>query len=331
MKTPAMTSPGKLEDLYAPVRTELEAFRSLLESEMSSTDALIHDIQQHILSMRGKYLRPALTLLSARLGGKSPEASIKLAVAVELIHTATLVHDDIIDESEYRRNRPSVHSKYGRDLSIVAGDYLYAKSFMLIASIQDPWISQALSACARVMCEGEMKQIEKRSDYLMSQDEYLRIIYQKTAILFQASCAGGAYLGGLGLEGSKRLGDYGENLGMAFQIVDDCLDLTQETRDLGKTAGLDVEKNDVTLPVLYLFEALAPADRAELLAEVRSGAPDLFAKVRDKARSTGAIDRALERAGHYTRTALGALERLPASTTRDTLSALARFCYDRAY
>lgn len=325
------TTRPKLEDLYAPVQAELAAFRGLLESEMSSTDALIHDIQQHILSMRGKYLRPALTLSCANLGDRRTDAPVKLAVAVELIHTATLVHDDIIDESEFRRNRPSVHSKYGRDLSIVAGDYLYAKSFMLIASIQDPWISQALSACARIMCEGEMKQIEKRSDYLMTEDQYLKIIYQKTAILFQASCAGGGYLGGLPMDSAKRLGDYGQALGMAFQIVDDCLDLTQETHDLGKTAGLDIEKNDVTLPILYLFEALDGRERTELLARIRANTPDLFAAIKERARATGAIDRALARAGAYTQEALAALEALPASAQRDTLAALARFCYDRAY
>lgn len=321
----------KLEDLYAPVRTELEAFRALLESEMASSDALIHDIQQHILSMRGKYLRPALTLMSSNLGERRSDAPLKLAVAVELIHTATLVHDDIIDESAFRRNRPSVHSKYGRDLSIVAGDYLYAKSFMLIAAIQDSWISQALSACARIMCEGEMKQIEKRADYLMSEEQYLKIIYQKTAILFQASCAGGGYLGGLSIDQAKRLGDYGQSLGMTFQIVDDCLDLTQETQQLGKTAGLDVEKNDVTLPILYLFEALDTAGRSELLSAIRSNEPGLLATIRERAGATGAVERALARAEAYAQEALTALETLPASAQRDTLAALARFCYERAY
>ncbi len=122
------------------------------------------------------------------------------------------------------------------EISIVAGDYLYAKAFMLLAGLGDPWISQAFSACAHEICEGEMKQIEKRKSFLMSEDQYLKIIHQKTAALFQAACMGGAYLSGAGPESIKNLGGYGFNLGMAFQIVDDCLDLVGETESLGKTA-----------------------------------------------------------------------------------------------
>ena len=221
--------PG-LNEIYGPVENELEEFGEVLKKQLASQDTLIHDIHQHLLKMTGKFLRPALVILCSKLGHDhySREA-IKLAVAIELIHTATLVHDDIIDDSEYRRNQPSIHSKWGREISIVSGDYLYAKAFMLLADLKGVWVNQAFAACAHVICEGEMKQIEKRADFFMDEKEYLRIIHQKTASLFQAACMGGAYYSGLGQDKIEKLGDFGFRLGMAFQIIDDCLDLTSDT------------------------------------------------------------------------------------------------------
>src|SRR3989338_5601371 len=244
-----------LNDICAPIQPELKAFSQRLEKELSSQDDLIRGIHEHLLKMTGKFLRPMLAILCSRVEGKRPEQVIPLAVAIELIHTATLVHDDIIDDSSFRRNQPSVYSKWGREISIVSGDYLYAKAFLLLARFEDVRISQAFASCAHVMCEGEMKQIERRNNFLIPEEEYLRIIHKKTAALFQASCMGGAYFSGTSKENIEKLGRYGYGLGMAFQIVDDCLDIVGETATLGKTAGLDVNKNEVTLPMIYLFSS----------------------------------------------------------------------------
>lgn len=322
-----------LEEIYAPAQKDLERFSDILKKELASDDALITNIHNHLLKMTGKFLRPALTLLSSKLGPKDkPVEAAKLSAAIELIHTATLIHDDIIDNSELRRNMPSVHSKWGRDISIVSGDYLYAKAFMLLASLKDVYLNQALAACAHVMCEGEMKQIEKRTDFLMTEEEYLKIIHQKTAALFQASCMGGAYLAGLDLTHVRKLGDYGYNLGMAFQIVDDCLDLVGETQTLGKTAGLDVYKNDVTLPLLYLFQNINLSRRAELLRQIETGHPDpgILSEIQKLAKETRAIEQAMAKARQYIEKAHEALQGIAASPSKDSLENLALFCIERA-
>ncbi|HTL71378.1 MAG TPA: polyprenyl synthetase family protein, partial [Candidatus Eisenbacteria bacterium] len=296
-----------LNDIYAPIESDLAQFSELLKKELRSEDALISEIHGHLLKMTGKFLRPALTVLCSRVNGSgSPcEPAVRLAVAIELIHTATLVHDDIIDDSELRRNQPSVYYKWGREISIVSGDYLYAKAFVMLASLKDVWVNQAFAACAHVICEGEMKQIEKRKNFLIDEREYLKIIHQKTAALFQAACMGGAYFSGADPATIEKLGDYGYRLGMAFQIVDDCLDLTGETESLGKTAGLDVYKNDVTLPLLYLFRDLPEAERASLLAGAGgngnghsngNGAGSPLARIRDLAKRHRSVEKAMEKA-----------------------------------
>ena len=252
-----------------------------------------------------------------------------LAAAIELIHTATLVHDDIIDESDLRRNMPSIHSKWGTEISIVSGDYLYAKAFTLLASLKDVWVSQAFAACAHVICEGEMKQIEKRKSFLMSEEEYLKIIHQKTAALFQAACVGGAYLAGTEQESMERLGRYGFNLGMAFQIVDDCLDLIGETENLGKTTGLDIYKNDVTLPLLYLFHGLESLERESLLAAMQKDGASLFEKIKKLALDTKSVEKAMTKAQNYIDQAVEQLKTFKHSACKESLILLAHYCVDR--
>ncbi len=230
--------PG-LNEIYAPIEKDLSRFGEALKKELISDDELIRAIHEHLLKMAGKFLRPALVILTSKIENERPNSDLvtKLAVAVELIHTATLVHDDIIDNSELRRSQPSVYFKWGREISIVSGDYLYAKAFLILAGMKDLWVNEAFAACAHVMCEGEMKQIEKRNHFALSEEDYFKIIHKKTAALFQAACMGGAYFSGAGMEGVQKMGEYGFNLGMAFQIVDDCLDIAGETEHLGKTAG----------------------------------------------------------------------------------------------
>ncbi|MBI3251789.1 MAG: polyprenyl synthetase family protein [Candidatus Omnitrophica bacterium] len=318
-----------LNEIYSPVKKDLESFSDRLKGELSSEDPLIRDIHAHILKMSGKFLRPALTLLSSKIGTRENPDAVKLAVAIELIHTATLVHDDIIDNSDLRRNQPSIHAKWGREISIVAGDYLYAKAFMMLADLKDPWLSQALSACAHVMCEGEMKQIETRRDFLMKEAVYLKIIHQKTAALFQAACMGGAYFSGADPDTIKKMGDYGYRLGMAFQIVDDCLDLVGETERLGKNVGLDIYKNDVTLPLLYLFQDLEGGEKRVLLLEIQNRTPRLFGKVRALAIQKKSVERAMARAHDYVQKGLGDLAGIPGSAHKESLAHLAQYCLER--
>lgn len=330
------SGPG-IKEIYAPIESDLVDFQKLLQKTLASDDKLIEDIHQHLLKMTGKFLRPALTIFSAKLKNTANlEKALKLATVMELLHTATLIHDDIIDNSELRRNQPSIYFKWGQEISIVSGDYLYAKAFVLLAELKDVWLNEALAQCAHVMCEGEMKQIEKRRDFLMSEEQYFKIIFKKTAILFQAACMGGAYFTGLDKKQIERLGRYGYSLGMAFQIVDDCLDLIGDTESLGKTVGLDIYKNDVTLPVLYLFQAIDAGERAALLAAMQKGEAGLFDKIKKRAVETGVLDKAAARARQYVDEAIDSLEGIPcpsgrraASGCRESLVLLAKHCIDR--
>jgi len=319
-----------LDAIYAPIEEDLRDFTCRLEKELASTDGLISQIHAHLLKMTGKFLRPALTLLASRVENKKSGDAMKLAVGIELIHTATLIHDDIIDNSPLRRNQPSVHSKWGKEISIVSGDYLYAKAFLALASLKNVWVNEAFAQCAHAICEGEMKQIEKRSDFLMSEEQYLKIIHLKTAVLFQAACAGGAFFSGTSRENIEKLGDYGFQLGMAFQIVDDCLDIIGETASLGKTAGNDIYKNDVTLPLLYLFQSLNDDERRGLQKEIGRGGRDLFEKIKGLAVERGSIEKAMARAEGYIEKALGDLNGLKASPTKESLMQLAHHCLERA-
>ncbi len=319
-----------LNDIYAPIGEDLKAFSSVLRKELKSDDALIHDIHEHLLKMSGKFLRPALTLLAGRIETDGSQKAARLAAAIELIHTATLVHDDVIDDSELRRNQPSVYYKWGREISIVSGDYLYAKAFLLLAGLEDIWVNRAFAQCAHVICEGEMKQIEKRSDFLMEDSEYFSIIHRKTAALFQAACTGGAYFSGAPVDVIECLGSYGYGLGMAFQIVDDCMDLTADTQSLGKAAGLDVYKNDVTLPLLYHFRGLTEAERKALAREMQDGAPGLFDKIRRLTVESKSIEKALDRARIFADEAVAALAPVKPSPYKESLIQLAHYCLDRA-
>ena len=318
-----------LNDICSPIQDELKSFSQRLEKELSSQDELIRGIHAHLLKMTGKFLRPMLAILCSRVENKKPEQIIPLAVSIELIHTATLVHDDIIDDSSFRRNQPSVYSKWGREISIVSGDYLYAKAFLLLASFQDQRISQAFASCAHVMCEGEMKQIEKRNNFLMKEEEYLKIIHQKTAALFQAACIGGAYFSGTGLENIEKLGRYGYGLGMAFQIVDDCLDIVGETETMGKTAGLDVYRNEVTLPLLYLFSDLAPGERQVLLSEIQHGEEAVRDRIRLLAVEKKAVSRAMQKAREYAEKSLEELSGVSDSLYKESLICLPDYCLER--
>ncbi len=321
---------SSLNEIYAPIQTELELFAKALQKELASDDKLISDIHGHLLKMSGKFLRPALALLAAKTGPDpfKPQA-VSMAVVIELIHTATLVHDDIIDDSELRRNQPSVYFKWGREISIVSGDYLYAKAFLLLAGLKDVWVNQVFAHCAHVMCEGEMKQIERRNNFLMGEEEYLKIIHQKTAALFQAACMGGAYLAGAAAPTINKLGDYGFRLGMAFQIVDDCLDLIGETESLGKTTGLDIDKNDVTLPLLYLFQDLSGPERKDLLLQFQNANGELFGKIRDLAVKKKSVERAMDKARQYIEKSVEDISDLAPSVYKESLTQLAFYCLER--
>jgi octaprenyl-diphosphate synthase len=247
------TPPLDLARIFEPVRADLERVEYEFQRQVESRVQLIPQIGRYIQNSGGKRIRPALLLMAARLAGYSGEKGVLYASVVEFIHSATLIHDDIVDEAELRRGRLSVHSRWGNDVTVLLGDYLYIKS-MAIALTQDSLdMIRLLCDVTLRMIEGELYQLTKNGDIEISEEEHFEIIRRKTAYLFAGCARIGGMLGDTTEEQQDALWDYGFNLGIAFQIVDDLLDYTAEESTIGKPIGSDLREGKVTLPVIRLL------------------------------------------------------------------------------
>ena len=265
--------------LYAPIEAELERLSGFLKQEFSAPEPFIFQILQHIAKFRGKQIRPALLFLSSKLGEKqSTDDHVKIGAVIELIHTATLVHDDVLDDARLRRNVETVHRRWGERAAILMGDYIYSRAFHL--STQVPGMAGVLSETTHTICEGELLQISNRFQPDLDEATYFEIIRKKTAILYAVACELGGVLGGLDVERCRRLHAFGLELGMAFQIADDCLDYSGKEAVVGKSLGTDLHQGKVTLPLIYLLESVGEGD-ASWLRDVlsRSMEPEEEARV----------------------------------------------------
>ncbi|OGW90610.1 MAG: hypothetical protein A3D28_02170 [Omnitrophica bacterium RIFCSPHIGHO2_02_FULL_63_14] len=284
-----------LDRALAPVKDGLEAVSAMVLAELA--DPVARTVV-YLIAAGGKRLRPALVLL-AGASGPAPNRTglIEIATAVELIHTATLIHDDIIDRSPLRRAQPTFHHRWGTERAVLMGDYLHATAFTLIAR-QDSFVMQAMADVCRQLCRGELREVEARYRLDLTEAEYLDIIRDKTASLIGGCCRCGARLGGCDDETTERLAAFGMSFGLAFQIIDDCLDLSGDERQLGKSILTDLDKGALSLPVIYLARSLSERERMRLFAPLRRGDvnPAFLARVAAAARQTGAIAKAQERA-----------------------------------
>lgn len=231
----------------------------------SSETALLREVGEYVRQGQGKKLRPMLLMLAARLAGYEGDAHTKVAAAIEIIHTATLLHDDVIDHAPLRRNRPTVNARWGNDVAILIGDFLYSCAFDLALQALSPRVLTILCQVTGRMCEGEMFQIEK-GDSLLTSNDYLHIVRCKTAYLFSACTALGSVLANSDEDQVARLTEYGLNFGIAFQITDDTLDLVADDGDLGKQHWTDIRNGKQTLPFIHTVEVADATDRADLWA-----------------------------------------------------------------
>jgi len=251
-----------LNDIYAPIREDMSRLGAFLKQEFASREPFIWEVLQHIARFRGKQIRPALLFFVSRLlGSKISEDHVKVGAVIELIHTATLVHDDVLDDAELRRNVETVHRRWGERAAVLIGDYIYSRAFHMATEV--PGMGGLLSDTTHTICEGELLQIANRYREI-DEDTYLDIIRKKTAVLYAVSCEIGGILGGLDAEQCRRLHDFGLQLGMAFQIVDDCLDYTGVEFVAGKSLGTDLRQGKMTLPLIYLMRSLPEGEAAPL-------------------------------------------------------------------
>lgn len=241
----------ELETIYKPIKQDLTEVERRIERVLFSRDKFLANIGRYCLRAKGKRLRPAVVLLAAKLGKPDPERAVDLAAAIELIHTATLVHDDIVDNAKTRRKLPSFNLKFGLDTSILFGDYLYSRAFELVADLRLAKLSSLLLRTTSVICQGEMRQLRRAARPLKSK-EYFKLIADKTAALFSVCCETGGMVGGVSGGRLEGLAAYGHNLGLGFQIADDCLDLVGNEKKAGKSLRLDGQKGKMTLPLIYL-------------------------------------------------------------------------------
>jgi len=315
--------------LYAPIAVELGAVEDMLRNELTSDDPFVDGLVKHAFRLGGKRLRPALVLLSARASGRVVRDHIVLAAVLEMIHTATLVHDDVLDEASMRRHCETINAVNDNEASVLVGDFLFTHAFYLASSLETTFACQTIGRATNAVCAGEMRQINTRGNFNVSEAEYLSIIEAKTAELCACCCRLGAHYAGAKPDQEDALDRYGRNLGIAFQIADDLLDLVGDEVSMGKSLGTDFEKQKPTLPLIRLLAQSTPGERATLVELLAAGGPSARSQLDPWLARSDAVEYSLNQARKYARLAAEDARRLTAGTARDTLLAVAELVVSR--
>jgi len=321
-----------LDSIREPVREECEALESYFKSYLRTDVPLIDRIFEHLIDGGGKRFRPLLVLLvSSCSPHRINEDIFKLAVAVEFIHTATLLHDDVVDQSDVRRGNRVAYRIWGAEPSVLSGDYLYSRAFNLLVEIGHLGILDALSGATTQMARGEVLQLLRSYSTATTRDEYLEVINGKTASLISASCTAAGYLAGFEGSDLQAAGEYGLNLGLGFQIVDDVLDYASQRGILGKAIGKDFLEGKVTLPVIVLMENLNGEQKRQVADIFLKESPQSsdFKRVLDMMKEYRVLEKTLEVARDYRDRAVKALLKTPEGPCRDSLNMLANYVVER--
>jgi octaprenyl-diphosphate synthase len=322
-----------VERLHALVATDMGATDKLIHERMGSGVVLIPDLSRHLIDSGGKRLRPLLTLAAAKLGGYTGTGHIKLAAAVEFIHTATLLHDDVVDESSLRRGKVSANIVWGNKPSVLVGDFLFSRSFQLMVETGSLRVLDILAGAAAIIAEGEVLQLKSANNLGVTEEDYLRVVSAKTAALFAAAAEAGAVVASQSPQQIAAMRDYGQNLGIAFQLVDDALDYSGRQALMGKSVGDDFREAKVTLPVILAYARATPVTAKFWKRAIETGTQgesDLDRAI-TLVEETGAISETMSRARRYADKAREALSPLPAGDIRSALADIADFCVERAY
>lgn len=319
------------QSFYAIVEDDFEAVNRLSLERLASNIPLVEEIGGYLIQAGGKRLRPLLVLLTARSLGYNGDLHLKLAAIIEFLHTAMLMHDDVVDNSKVRRGLASVNATWGNSASVLVGDFLHSRAFEMMVEIGNLRVMQILSRATNTITEGEVQQLTQIGNVRLGEQHYLDIIYRKTARLFEACSHAAATLAGKDEATCRALRDYGGNLGMAFQLIDDTLDYVGDEATLGKNTGTDLTEGKMTLPLIHAIRESEPT-QAELLRRVvlEPGKCDL-GEVTEQVVKSGAIEYTLARADEKKQLAVNALERLPPTPYREAMYNLASFVVDRSH
>jgi octaprenyl-diphosphate synthase len=319
------------ERVTALVGDDLAAVETEIRREIASPVALIQEMGGYIAGAGGKRLRPIVLLLAARLAGHRGPRAVRLACGVELLHTATLIHDDVVDQAPLRRGQPSANARWGDDASVLVGDHLYSKSFALLVRDNDRAIMETLARATVSMTEAEVYQLQLKRSGLTSEADYVRIITQKTASFMSACCRIGALLGGVPAPQLEALTRYGLDIGIAFQMSDDALDFVADEGRLGKAIAADLREGKRTLPLIAMLQRVeeAEAERVRAMLRRRALEPAEIEGIRRLVLEHDGVEYARERAYAYARAAKRDLEVFAASEERELLALVADFVVDR--
>lgn len=319
----------KLSNIQKPIQNELEEFDQVFKNILRSDIRLVDFVIKFILRQKGKKIRPLLVLMSAKVCGNVNMRSYRGATLVELLHTATLVHDDVVDEAEKRRGLPSLNNIWGNKISVLMGDYLLSKGLMISVNGEDYDFLKTITDTVKRMAEGELLQIYKTKKLDIDEETYFKIISDKTASLFSTCCEIGALSATTSKEEIEALKNYGEYLGIAFQIQDDILDYTG-TKIIGKPLGGDIKEKKLTLPLIHTLTKESKSDAAEIIRRIKKGKKEKrISEIIDLVKSNGGIEYSIEKAHEFSDKAKKCLEPFKDSEYKDSLIDLVDFVIDR--
>ncbi|AGA31872.1 Octaprenyl-diphosphate synthase / Dimethylallyltransferase / Geranyltranstransferase (farnesyldiphosphate synthase) / Geranylgeranyl pyrophosphate synthetase [Thioalkalivibrio nitratireducens DSM 14787] len=307
----------------------MQAVDQCIRERLASPVALINQLSHYIIRSGGKRLRPLLAVLAARACGYQGPHHVTLAAVVEFIHTATLLHDDVVDASELRRGQETANQLFGNEAAVLVGDFLYSRAFEMMVDVGSMRVMEILAHATNVIAEGEVMQLMNCHDADVDEARYMEVIRSKTAKLFEAACQMGAVLAEMPNAEEQALAHYGMHLGTAFQLIDDVLDYSADSEVTGKRMGDDLAEGKPTLPLIQALRIASPEGQTLIRGAIESGGRDHVDEILAIVRDSGALDYARARAEAEASAAIAALELLPPSPHRDVLTHLARFAVER--
>ncbi|PAU66057.1 octaprenyl-diphosphate synthase [Pseudomonas sp. PIC25] len=316
---------------YSVVADDFTAVDGIIRKQLVSRVPLVEKIGDYIISAGGKRLRPLLVLLCGKALGRQDDDLRLLAATIEFLHTATLLHDDVVDMSGMRRGRSTANALWGNAPSVLVGDFLYSRSFEMMVELGSMPVMRILSKATRVIAEGEVLQLSKVRDASTTEETYMEVIRGKTAMLFEASTHSAAALAGASHEQSEALRTFGDHLGIAFQLVDDLLDYRGDAETLGKNVGDDLAEGKPTLPLIHCMREGTPEQAALVRQAIQKGGIEDLESIRAAVEAAGALDYTARLARDYAERAIACLDALPASEHRDALVELSRFAVARTH
>ena len=318
-----------MQQIRSSVTREFEQVNRLIVEQLHSNVPMVENVGHYIVDAGGKRLRPLLVLLSAAALGQVQKDHIKFAAVIEFIHTATLLHDDVVDISSLRRGRPTANAEFGNAPSVLVGDFLYTRAFQLMVQLDDIGILQHMADTTNTIAEGEVLQLTRAGDADTTEEQYLEVITRKTAILFAAGCWGAATLHGADAGTRETLHDFGLNLGIAFQMIDDVLDYEGDPATMGKNVGDDLTEGKPTLPLIQVLREGSDTERSLVHRAITEKTADQIDDIVAAVKRCGALDYTRQRARHYHDQALHSLTRLPAGPARHAMEQITALSINR--